>query len=1233
MPQKPLLPKQALNKAFLKVKPNRSEIDRFKQNLVTLLDGVRDGESEEFHKNLIRDFLNQIFYSSDRSINTRGKSDLVIHNGRDTSSSVGVILEVKRPTNQREMVSVDNLNAKAFQELVLYFLRERIAGNNLEIRHLVITNLYEWFIFDAAIFEKVFAQNMSFVKQFTEFDTGRLTGTNTDLFYREIAKPFIAEIQDDIPFTRVDLREFARNDDRQIISLFKLFSPEHLLKLPFANDSNRLDRGFYHELLYIIGLTEVKEKSKKLIQRKTATDRSNGSLLENTIDRLENLDKISRVNNPKEFGETKEEITFSIALALVITWINRILFLKLLEAQLVKYHGGDRSLAFLNETKITNYDDLDYLFFGVLALQREERSPEVREMFDRVPYLNSSLFEPTKLEQQMIVISNLRNENLPIFSSTVLKDSNGRKRSGDINTLQYVFEFLDAYDFSSEGSEDIQEENKTLINASVLGLIFEKINGYKDGSFFTPGFITMYMCRETIRRSIVQKFNEIKGWNCQSIEDLYDKIEDKKEANQLINSLKICDPAVGSGHFLVSTLNEMIAVKSELKVLLDRQGKMLRDYPIQVINDELIVIDDDGSFFEYHPKNKESQRVQEALFHEKQTIIENCLFGVDINDNSVKICRLRLWIELLKNAYYKTDGELETLPNIDINIKCGNSLISRFPLDSDLRVALKKSKRTIEEYKNAVQTYRNAESKDRKREMEKLIDSIKGSFRTTLGDSDPKKVKLRQLESDLYSLENQLFLISETKAEQKAREKKIVKLQNEIDKLRVAVEEIESGKIYDHAFEWRFEFPEVLNDSGDFIGFDVVIGNPPWGARIDSSSLQYIKSIHSEIIVRMIDSFMFFINLNFSLNNRSGIICQIIPDVVLYQVDNEKLREIIFQESQLAIAINLGDRIFEDVARPSCILLMTSDRTDQTLIGDYSKNAPNKLAKLSLTEINTSSLRNLPYQMIATKNLHGYQILNRYQQTKLEDVIDKDGIQRGISPDLKEAFIVNDEIIDIYSLETHRIFPTITGGWDMEKYRIYPTDKKIIYTARTDDPGQIPAIVSYISQFRDRITCSEVKENKHPFWSLHRPRDPDIFRKPEKIIGVITGDRIIVTLDSKQIFPTDGLYVMSSDNERCSNRFLWGVLNSKLLNYFYRLLSMEDNRTLAQIKPVILNQLPIEYGNAAMVGQIEISVDRILTAKQADPDADTIALEEEIDRLVYELYGLTEAEIAIVENS
>src|SRR5690554_520871 len=831
-----LRPKKALNKAFLKVKPNRTEIQNFKANLIQLLDRINDTESEEFHKNLVIDFLKKTYYDPNHFINTKGRNDLVIHNGPESNSTVGVIVEAKKPTNKSEMVTTEKLNTKAFQELVLYYLRERITHKNLEVKHLVITNINEWFIFDATTFDRLFAQNKNLVKQFNDFEGGRLADTKTDFFYKQIAEPLIAGITTEIEFTHFNLQDYQkllRNDDKtddsKLIALFKLLSPEHLLKLPFTNDSNSLDKRFYSELLHIIGLTETKEGSKKLIERNKEGERNTGSILEDAIIQLDSLDKISRLDRPAQFGNTQQERLFNVALELTITWINRILFLKLLEAQLITYHKGDKSYSFLNLDKIKNYDDLNSLFFQVLARKYDERNPDVKEIFEKVPYLNSSLFEPSDIEHSTLFISNLKDDKpIPIISSTVLKNDQGKKRTGKINTLDYLFQFLEAYDFSSEGTEEIQEENKTLINASVLGLIFEKINGYKDGSFFTPGFITMYMCRETIRKAVVQKFNETKNWECKDLIELYDKIEDRKEANEIVNSIKICDPAVGSGHFLVSALNEMIAVKSDLKILQDRNGRRFKEYRVEVANDELVVTDEDGELFEYNPNNKESQRIQETLFHEKQTIIENCLFGVDINPNSVKICRLRLWIELLKNAYYKNDIELETLPNIDINIKCGNSLVSRFALDSDLKQALKKSKWTISSYRLAVSTYRNAENKEQKREMMRLINDIKSDFRSEIADNDPKVKRLRKLSGELYQMTQQQQLFEMSAKEQKAWNKRLEDLTKQTNKLEAEIEEIKANKIFENAFEWRFEFPEVLNDDGDFVGFDVVIGNPPY---------------------------------------------------------------------------------------------------------------------------------------------------------------------------------------------------------------------------------------------------------------------------------------------------------------------------------------------------------------------------------------------------------------------
>ncbi|MFM6270514.1 MAG: type II restriction endonuclease, partial [Dolichospermum sp.] len=184
---------------------------------------------------------------------------------------------------------------------------------------------------------------------------GRLTSKKTEFFYKEIAQPAIAEITDKITFTHFDIREYQEYlkpgkhpDEHKLISLFKLFSPEHLLKLPFTNDSNTLDKGFYSELLHIIGLVETKESGKKLIQRKKQHDRNIGSLIENAISQIDSLEKISRLEKPENFGENYQEQLFNVGLELAITWMNRILFLKLLEAQLIRYHKNDPSWGFLN---------------------------------------------------------------------------------------------------------------------------------------------------------------------------------------------------------------------------------------------------------------------------------------------------------------------------------------------------------------------------------------------------------------------------------------------------------------------------------------------------------------------------------------------------------------------------------------------------------------------------------------------------------------------------------------------------------------------------------------------------------------------------------------------------------------------------------------------------------------------------------------------------------------------
>lgn len=1248
-----LRPKKALNKAFLKVKPNRTQIEAFKENLIQLLDRVNETESEEFHKNLVSDFLKKTYYDPAHFINTKGRNDLVIHNGNKAKSTVGVIIEAKKPTNKTEMVSKSNLNTKAFQELVLYYLRERITHKNLEVKHLVTTNIYEWFVFDAVLFDRLFAQNKKLVKQFNDFEAGRLSGTKTAFFYKQIAEPFIAEIKEEITFTYFNFQDYQkplRNkdkaDDKKLIALFKLLSPEHLLKLPFANDSNSLDKRFYSELLHIIGLTENKEKGKKIIGRNKKGERHTGTLLEDAIIQLDSLDKISRLDKPSEFGENNEERLFNVGLELAITWVNRILFLKLLEAQLITYQKGDKSYSFLNYSKLKSYDDLNSLFFQVLAKKYDERNEDVVKAFEKVPYLNSSLFEPTEIEQQTLFVSNLRDDKeIPIISTTVLKDENGKKRSGNLSTLQYLFEFLDAYDFSSEGKEDIQDENKTLINASVLGLIFEKINGYKEGSFFTPGFITMYMCRETIRKAVLQKFNETKKWNCESLDDLYDKIEDRNEANAIINSIKICDPAVGSGHFLVSALNEMLAIKNDLKVLQDRSGKRLKEYQFEVVNDELIVTDEDGDLFEYNPKSKESQRVQETLFHEKQTIIENCLFGVDINPNSVKICRLRLWIELLKNAYYKNETELETLPNIDINIKCGNSLISRFDIDADIKKALKKSKWNIDSYRVAVDTYRNAESKEQKREMERLIADIKSDFRSEINRNDPKVKRLNKVNGEITVMTTQTQLFEMGKREKATWNKKLKKLNAEAEKLEAEIEKIKSNKIYENAFEWRFEFPEVLNDDGDFIGFDVVIGNPPY-IRVQElayEEIDYYKK-NFKVALKRIDISILFIELSSLILKKDYFSVYITSNQFLTTEYGEAARKFLLNDFGLFKIIDFGDApVFEEALTYVSIFIFHKSKPNNFLYSSVEKSRLlDFVSELNFFEVEIESLQTNNWIL---KNKEETKIIHKLNQfPKLGSL---GNCWAGLFTGLDKVLMFDKEDIDSLNIEPELILPVIRaqdcGKYicnDASKFVLYPykieNDKTVLFE-ESELKKKFPKAYQYLENNKEvlakRKDSRKSLDKDGNWYKLTRFGQKQVFNTPKIVSpGEVKNHKFSID-NSNSGFSCARVFAITIQNENLSLNSLVAILNSSIIKYYLQSKASLKSGGYYSYSSKVLNDTPIpalEELKSSGLEELSIEIQKI---KKQDPESDTSALESEIDQLVYELYGLSEEEIEVVEGS
>jgi hypothetical protein len=715
------------------------------------------------------------------------------------------------------------------------------------------------------------------------------------------------------------------------------------------------------------------------------------------------------------------------------------------------------------------------------------------------------------------------------------------------------------------------------------------------------------MCRETIRKAVVQKFNETKKWNCNDIEELYDKIEDRKEANDIVNSIKICDPAVGSGHFLVSALNEMIAVKNDLKILQDRDGKRLKEYQVEVVNDELIVTDEEGELFEYNPTNSstgslirsESQRIQETLFHEKQTIIENCLFGVDINPNSVKICRLRLWIELLKNAYYKNSTELETLPNIDINIKCGNSLVSRFAIDADLSQALKKSKWTIDSYRIAVDTYRNAESKEQKREMERLIADIKSDFRSEISLNDPKAKKQRKLSGELFTITNQRQLFEMSKKEKADWNKKVTQLTKETKKLEIEIEEIKANKIFENAFEWRFEFPEVLNDDGDFVGFDLVIGNPPYIGIEDITwdYRRFYETIYKTATGRF-DLYSLFIEKAMQIKQPTGVFTYIIPGKFLNNKQFVTARKIVCDNHGVTV-VKIDDKVFEDA------------QVDSVIVENY----PATKAKYKAFKITMQELQSLSETEVSSI-LNDKEIIFRLEiNTKFDNLISKidtDTLKVKEIADVKDG-IVAGTIKDLLYIDKKK---------DKDCYKLY-FGKHLFKYALTDTDV-------WVNYKPNEMMKEEVKRKDGKRAGLWM-RDEKIFNR-EKILSRFVAKEIIATYDNDKRYYEHTLHSTHITDQRFKTKYVLGLFNSTLFKFYYRKTNSQGGDIFPQVRISSVENLPIKLTDTKAQEKIETLVDQILTKKSQVKSADTTDLENKIDALIYKLYDLTEEEIKIVER-
>ncbi|WP_187869785.1 class I SAM-dependent DNA methyltransferase [Helicobacter pylori] len=1229
--------------------PSKEQLEAFKTAFDAFLE-TNQQENENHHNDAFNDLLKSVFKYK---VKPTKKIDSAILN---ENNKVEVIIEFKALKNPNEFIKKGDLNVKAFHESLFYYLIERKNGNN-NLKHLILATIKELYIIDANEFE-VFNKDKEIEKAFKNCHDRKGNDTRTEAFY-DVCQKRLNELDRSLKYHHIPLKK------ENLALIYQALSSNFLLKIPKYSDANTLNKDFYEELLYILGLEEKNEKGKTLIK----PSRTKNSLSYALKEQYKNLND--------------EEV-----MALLIAWNNRILFLRLLESLLISFKHFEKP--FLTTENFKDFNDLNTLFFEVLVKKNSERSQAKNKILEEIPYLNSSLFDQTPLESKGYKIRSLDNEPLEIYPKSVLKKHEEYQKQKDLPLLEYLFEFLHVYDFTTTPKDIKDNQNNSesvLINPSVLGLVFEKLNGYKEGSFYTPSFITSYMCKESIESIVLDKFNATYQWDCKDLEALREKIDrnfSNEKAKEYLNTLltlRICDPAVGSGHFLVSALNEMVLIAYELGLIAS-----LYRHELKLENDEIIIHTPEDKVFKYtipHSENDPHHQIQKELFELKKDIIENCLFGVDINPNSCEITKLRLWIELLKYSYYifensKNTNALETLPNIDINIKCANSLISRFNLNDDLK-KIPNIKQKIQEYKDLVAQYKdpNPLYPLNKADLINKIQDLKNTFSLTLKDPKTKAELEKAIEKHIkkynfFALDDKSLLdglnyfipslFGTLKLSPKEEEEAFASY-GRIRALRKKLDDALSGGEYHNAFEWRFEFPEVLDDEGDFLGFDCIIGNPPYIRQEHIKDLKpLLQKQYHDFYNSSSDIYTYFFALSYHLLKEKGFSAFITSNKYARAKYGAKLRELLLKKTTLVSYMELNAlKVFESAAVDTSIMNFIKQTPPKESDFKYYEPTPNDKDDLKSTPSLLMKQNALSTESFIFANATLLDLRDKIESvgTPLKDWDIQ--INYGIKTGANEAFIIptekRDAILkncdDLQKDErgmsererTKELIKPILRGKDIKRYSYEWAHLWVInthngYTSATKskippiDIEKYPATKAHLDAHWDTIVTRS-DQGDTPY-NLRNCAYLEDFEK-EKIVysEIVQEPRFYLDNGECELgyfYAEATSFILTGEHLR----YLLGMLHSKLITFAFKTFYAGGGlgESGYRYKKAFIERLPIPQitENQELADKIIALVEQILQTKAKDPKANTQGLEKEIDALVYQLYHLTDEEIKIIED-
>ena len=848
--------------------------------------------------------------------------------------------------------------------------------------------------------------------------------------------------------------------------------------------------------------------------------------------------------------------------------MDRLIFIKFLQSKGIIKTDVLRYISEYPEDTLV--PKLRQLFFAVLNTGEEERL-DLDKQFEGIPYLNGSLFNLTEIER---------------------KNTEFRIKA---EILKAVINFLDSFKFVHREKEDADS-----INPEILGYIFERAMTALDrkgtGSYYTPKVITRYIAENTIYPCIIEKVNKLlkaeKGYRdtefIKTIEELFILPATTLNGiwNKIVLNLKILDNACGSGAFLLQAAN----------ILFDLNRR---------IDDKLSTGNSDVAL--------------------KKLILIKNIYGVDINPNAIEIAKLRLWLWLADS--YDAD-HIEALPNIDYNLRVGNSLIGYLDLSK------------FKTYKVSLMDYLSTEKPLFELLSERM--NLLGEYKYSYG-KESKDLRERLMEKD-----------------EKIRQVLNINLYREFTEKKIQITEEEFEGL--NSFHWGFEFYDVFdqNKPEEERGFDVVIGNPPYVRQEALGKLKtYFQDYYYQVYQGTADLYVYFIERGFSLLTDGGVFSYIVANKWMRANYGKPLRQWLKQQ-RIEEILDFGDLPVFQVTTYPCIIRI-------------SKNTPE--LDLNVTQVKTLEFTSLDDYVKDNKYVvkqeglddSGWSLADEKTQALLDKIRHvgvplreyvNGNIYYGIKTGLNNAFVIDadtrEKLIAEDAKSEELIKPFLVGR-DIKRYQPLESERYLIFTRRGVGIQQYPAIKRHLLQFKERL-MPKPKDWKGEKWQGRKPGSYEWyeiqdtvdyyaeFEKPKIIIPAIVKKASYV-LDRKCFYSNDKTSIISSDD-----LYLLGILNSKVLDFVIHFISSTKRGGYFEYKPMYVQQLPIRTVNFSnpedknrhdrMVDLVEQMLE--LHERQAQTTTETDkamlrrqidATDQEIDNLVYELYELTEEEIAIVERS